>query len=321
MKIERWTARPDATEEPADAKARAGLMLRQAIVKQPLDPDTLADIRSRLPGEHHLPKRRLVLRFAIALALFLSGGGAVMSATVLRRWSPFRHVPAGAPTPTAPPVTRHRATTPPIEAPRPQTVIEPAPASSPASTRRPRDPRPTELDPPVQQAAPPAPGPSALAREAALVGAALRKLREQDDAQGALTLLDAHDGQFAAAGALADEVRTTRIEALLRLGRHPRALALLDAQSPRPTGRERELLAVRAELRADAGRCVEALADFDALLTDDGSDAVAERALYGRAACRARTGDAEGARADLRACIAGFPEGRFASRARAALER
>jgi len=50
-----------------------------------------------------------------------------------------------------------------------------------------------------------------------------------------------------------------------------------------PSGRARELLATRAELRAAAGRCREALVDFDALLTDEGrADLVAERALRPR---------------------------------------
>ena len=161
-----------------------------------------------------------------------------------------------------------------------------------------------------------------MAEEAALVGAALRKLRGQADAAGALELLDARDGRFGAAGTLAEEARTTRIEALLRLGQHGRALALLDAAAPRPTGRGRALLETRGELRADAGRCGDAVADFDSLLGDDAaSDDPAERALYGRAACRVRLGDNDAARADLDAYLSRFPGGRYEGRARAALDR
>ena len=44
-------------------------------------------------------------------------------------------------------------------------------------------------------------------------------------------------------------------------------------------------------------------------------------ALYGRAACHARLGDVEEARSDLEAYVTRFPAGRYAARARAALER
>jgi hypothetical protein len=152
------------------------------------------------------------------------------------------------------------------------------------------------------------------------VGGALRRLRERDDAAGALALLDERDARFGGAGLLGDEARSTRVEALLRLGEHARALALLDAAAPRPTGRGRALLVTRGELRAAAGRCREAVADF-ALLADGATDdEPAARALYGRAACRGRLGEGDAARADLEEYLARFPAGRDAARARAALD-
>jgi hypothetical protein len=48
----------------------------------------------------------------------------------------------------------------------------------------------------------------------------------------------------------------------------------------------RSLRLTRAELRAAAGRCAEALADYEALLTTAGRPD--ERALRGREACRKR---------------------------------
>ena len=90
-----------------------------------------------------------------------------------------------------------------------------------------------------------------------------------------------------------------------------------------PRGARASCSASRGELRADAGRCAEARADFDAVLSGDApDDGVVERALYGRAACRERAGDREGARANLEAYLARFPAGRLrADPARAALAR
>jgi hypothetical protein len=327
---ERWSARllpNERAEDVEDVEARAGLLLRRAVIKQPLSASALADIRSRLPdGGGHVSPRRLALRIGVALVLFLSGGGVVASARLLGHWSPFRRAPAAAPaaaTPTTRPARRARLTPAPTMPPTVEGLADPPPPATgpavPEVSRRPPAPRPFEA------AAAPAPATparsSAIAEEAALVGAALRKLREQGDATGALALLDEHDLRFAATGALSDEAGTTRVEALLRLGRHARALALLDARAPRPTGRGRELLATRGDLRADAGRCPEAVVDFDAVLNDDAADGIAERALYGRAACRSRLGAVDAARADLEDYVARFPSGRFAARARAALNR
>ena len=203
-----------------------------------------------------------------------------MSATMLGRWSPFR---ARAREPRLATSRRRDRQRRRAASPSPcvtRARLSPPPSLFAPASRQPRHPRarggrvasvdrsgPAATSRPARGRAPPAV--SAIAEEAALVGAALRKLREQDDAAGALALLDARDARFGAAGTLADEARTTRVEALLRLGQHGRALALLDAAAPRPSGRGRALLATRGELRADAGRCREADADFDALLADD----------------------------------------------------
>jgi hypothetical protein len=410
MKLQRWTARPQGTTK--SAADRAGALLRQAAVRQPLDASALAEIRSRLPDERRAPPRHLALRLGLAIALFLAGGGVVLSATLLTGWAPFRRAPAPA-VPASPTPARHHAAVRPatpvpaaaLEAPAAARALEPAapieasaraeaapalkpaapdeasaravernaaievparaleraaaievparaleraaaieiparaleraaaPTALPLRSRAPLaraeaaeppadDVAPPEVAAPVPAPTAPALAPSAIAEEAALVGAALRRLRESDDAAGALALLDERERRFGAAGTLGDEARTTRVEALLRLGQRGRALALLDATSPRAAGRGRAVLATRGELRADAGRCREADADFDALLADRAaSDAIAERALYGRAACRVLLGESNAARADLEAYLARFPGGRFAVRARAALDR
>jgi len=153
------------------------------------------------------------------------------------------------------------------------------------------------------------------------MAAAIHKLRAEGDPKGALALLDEHRARFAT-GALAVEEKVTRVDALLQLGRRAEALALLEPLRSPWSGRRRDLLVTRAELRSEVGRCAEALVDFGTLVSDGAhgsQDATYERALYGRASCRARRGDRAGARADLERYLATYPNGRFAADARAAL--
>jgi hypothetical protein len=335
---ERWTGRiaPEVEkgENDMSAEDRAALFLRRSIVRQPLAASALAGVRDRItPAERAQPGRRWALRVAVGIALFLSGGGVVMSATLIGGWAPFHRTkqpattrPADVDVPISrrPPRTTAAVVSPTVEAPRP------TPPSPIVPVRRVRSAQAIAPTPaPADVAPPPAPEParpSAIAEESALIGAALRRLRETDDAAGALALLDDHDARFGSTSPLADEAATIRVEALLRIGSLARALALLDKLTPRPAGRGRELLATRGELRAEAARCSEALADFEPLLAAEGKpegarDLIFERALYGRAACRARLGEHDAARADLETYLARFPAGRFAARARAALDK
>lgn len=177
---------------------------------------------------------------------------------------------------------------------------------------------PTSL-PAVAAPTPAPPAPSRLARESRLLASAITKLRQEGQPEQALTILDQHRLEFGAA-LLAPEADATRIEALLRLGRNDQALALLDGQRLSAQGLGREMLIARAELRADKGRTLAALADFDLVVSSSPrKDAIAERALYGRATCRAKSGDREGAHADFEEYIRTFPRGRFAGDARSAL--
>ena len=87
-------------------------------------------------------------------------------------------------------------------------------------------------------------------------------------------------------------------------------MRILDRLPLDSDGRGRELHVTRGELRSLAGRCVEALPDFEVVLRSAGarSDDRA-RALYGRASCRARTGDGVGAEQDRERYLKEFPEG------------
>ena len=151
---------------------------------------------------------------------------------------------------------------------------------------------------------------------------AFRALRSQRNPVAALATLDDYQRRFPA-GALRAEARLARVEALLALGRAPEALPLLMEAGADPADIEatREVRLVRAELLSQAGRCSDATHDFDALLAGEvARDAVTERALYGRAACRSRAGDHNGARRDLERYLADYPGGALRAAAVRALK-
>jgi TolA-binding protein len=190
---------------------------------------------------------------------------------------------------------------------RPVPTVRPAPTpAAPALALPP--PRPTQ------------PEPSRLARESRWLASAIAKLRQEGQPEQALAILDQHQSELGS-GALASEANATRIEALLRLGRNGQALVLLDEQRLSAQGLGREMLVARGELRAEKGRTSSAIHDFDQILSSPGRvDGITERALYGRATCRAKSSDRDGARDDFAKYLSAFPQGRFASEARAALD-
>jgi tetratricopeptide (TPR) repeat protein len=151
--------------------------------------------------------------------------------------------------------------------------------------------------------------------ELALVATAVRRLRADEDPRGALVILDEHGARFPA-GTLKREATLARVETLLALDRRDDALRVLDAAAISDLPRARAVRATRGELRAELGRCTDALKDFELLLSSDQRDDYAERALYGRAACRARGGDTTRVRADLTLYQALYPNGRFAAEVR-----
>lgn len=299
----RWSQLP---AEGASPEAKAARLVQNLPQPARLSAEALARIEAGIearlaPRPGHMP--RWVK--AVVAGVVLAGAPALMVAVM--RWTrPEAGVPppAVAPAPVAAPPP---AAAPP--APAPLEIALPAPGLAPAPSA-------------VRSARPPAPAPaepeSALAAESRLLSEALQRLRQQRDPQGALGTLDAYDGRFPA-GQLRSEARVARIEALLALGRRGEALSVLEQLSsaeldalPRAT----ELRVLQGELLGEAGRCPEALTMFDRSTAQAGRSPLQERILLGRAACRARLGDAEGSRSELRRYLDLFPDGRLAGEAR-----
>jgi hypothetical protein len=347
-------------------EARAGALLRQAIVREPMSDTQLAAVRARLRRDRApAPRGARLAQIAVGLAVMLAAGALLAAASRFLSWparepappaisanavprAPHRHARGHAASevaaPPEAPVAPAEQPVAPAEQPAP-VVSEPAPVLPAAPARAPKLARAAvshsmtraraevAADEPVAPVAPAAepvaaeqPPPSLatsrLAEESRLLALALRKLRQDNDPAGALVTLDEHARRFGAISALAAEADTARVEALLRLGRHADALVRLEGLALAPAGSSRGLLAARAELRAEQGRCAAAMIDFDRLLARAGEpDAIVERALHGRAGCRALVGDVAGARADLETYLERFPGGRFAAEARATLRR
>ena len=327
--VERWVARADED----NPEARAGALLRQAVLREPLAAQRLAAIRSRLRRDVRRPQRHWALRLAIAVGLVLSGGALTTAGQrYFHLFVPGKAAPVETPRAVGAPRTHApdrgaRAGPDALAARRGPRAL--------AARRDPRTDRQSCRSQPKLEERQNARvtarvcragrrdtgavcralnrSASPLAQESKLLSEALRKLRQDDDPRGALALLDEHDARFAT-GTLAAEATLARIEALIRTRRNGDALALLDGAAPSPSGSGRDLLIARAELRAAAGRCAAASADFDLLLKANRPlDAITERGLWGRASCRA-TADAAGARSDLEDYLTSFPGGRFAAK-------
>jgi hypothetical protein len=252
---------------------------------------------------------------------------------------PDEPMPAPAPPPQVDPVPSMQP--PPVVAPatpRAPTSAPSAPASSPPSVPAPSSPPslpapssppsvPAPSSPPSVPApssppsvpAPSSPPPtSALAVESASFQRAVRALRHDKDPKAALRAVDSYLAAWPS-GLFHAEAMVARVEALLALGRRAEARNALDRLAPSSLPRGRELSVIRGELRAEAGRCNDADRDFAVAL--DGTDELAERALVGRANCRAHSHDDARARAGLEEYLRRFPNGRFADGAHRALSR
>jgi hypothetical protein len=329
-----------------------GRMFRNAR-ELPQEDEELPSLRWRLrtSQQWRATRPRLFLKVALVLGVvFCLGGvvGAVVPAFWPRR-EPAVVSPTPAPAPTARrqkprPATALPATTalPEIGAEEPASVAqeprpvadEPTPDPAPAKHRAAvrvailKEPTPPPVPSAPEIAAPPADPaqPSRIAVEQALLGRAVKTLRDGRDARTALGLLAQHAEEFPD-GALTSEATILRIEALLTLGLKDEALSLLDRVPLASLPNRDEQLVVRGELRAAKGRWREAEEDFNDILRDRSLPAasaksrnIQERALWGRASARSRLGDQDGARTDLDLYVRHFPAGRFAGPAAALLK-
>jgi hypothetical protein len=145
--------------------------------------------------------------------------------------------------------------------------------------------------------------------EAHLLARAITELRQQGDPRAALSTLDQYAQRFPH-GVLEAESMRARLEALVQVNDLKTALSLLDGKTAFTDPLDFDLLLTRAELRASAHRCGEAVADFARVLEARASRSM-ERALYGRAVCLGRLGLDDRSRADLITYQRQFPHGSF----------
>lgn len=332
--LEPWAK--GASEDALDQQL--GAILRSVPEPEALSEVELARVQRRLRAQRTTAVRRpRVWREATLTLLALLGGGTVAvagwgtklwleelapePASVVSQAAPGASVPSERVSKRKPRVPSG-ASVPalgisqaPMDAPAPLGVVDAS-----ASTAGARNAQVSGLSPRAGEAeARGALRQGGLAEEAAALERSLVELHRNRNAAGALALLDEYRQQFPA-GELASEAAVARVDALVLLGRKAEALAVLTRLPMNHVGRGSELKLLRAELLAD-GDCVRALLDFDALLAGALSQPLAERALHGRAGCRLRIGDVDGARGDLQTYLVRYPEGRFAASARARLKR
>jgi tetratricopeptide (TPR) repeat protein len=150
--------------------------------------------------------------------------------------------------------------------------------------------------------------------------AVLHALNVDQDGQAALAALDAYQRDFPS-GTYRVEAYAARVNALILLGRRSEALSELESVSSSALRRMPhgdELFLLRAELLKERGDCATAMSTFNQVL-EEGPAGLAERALWGRAGCRAAMGELEESRNDLQQYLRLFPNGVFSKRVRAAL--
>lgn len=115
------------------------------------------------------------------------------------------------------------------------------------------------------------------------LSAAVNALRVEHSPAAALALLDRYGGELEKSS-VSHEALLLRVEAMLKLERRTEVLSLLDDAPLAGVAASRTLLLTRAELRAAAGRCPEAVTDFDLVLVQ--TQGHNKRALAGIAKCK-----------------------------------
>jgi len=325
---ERWC---DMPAQVATTEEALGAVLRRVRAATEPSDAAVARLALRIDAEARSTHRRLLWRLVAAAALIMATGGAVGAA--LHRWR-RAGVAAGGREAMVAPAPRSDEAHPSRRGGRAATAAGPA---APAAAEPPAAPAPSvapaDLAPAPSAPSRVTPGSAATARdrpsarlarsvpssEASVLDSAFRQLRASGDASAAMRSLDEYDRRFPD-GALRSEARVARAEALLMLDRRAEALRWLEELDGDGNPLTRDVLISRGELRAEDGRCPDALRDFDAVLVARASDLPGGRALYGRASCHLRAGDFPAARRDLTRYLSLHPSGPFAAAARRALE-
>ena len=311
-KVERW-AHTEAGGE-AEVEAEVAAAFRTLADEEPMDQATLAAVGRRIAQQARPGARRPLRHLPLVLAVLTCGTGAAFAQFGSRESWSLQQLFA----PRAKAAKLVAATTPSRSNDRPSpsavavlggVAVPGVPSPAPAQSL------PAEPSAPALIATRAPTPPSQLAQESEQLQRALAKLRRDHDAAATLALLDDYATRFPR-GVLSLEASVARVDALLLAGRRADALARL-AQLPLDrVGRRLELQLVRAELYAERD-CSKALLDFAAVLAAGASGGLGERALYGRATCRLRLGDAAGGDADLEAYLSRYPKGRFSDQIRA----
>ena len=312
-----------------DLDVRAAALVRQ--IPEPALPSaaTMEVVRARitlLRGPR--PRIRWGLTWALAVFALMFGVtlGAAAQSWISKRWAAPRAQPAPANLPSSPPRRAPHAHN--LSVPGPTLVEAPAVAElsisasldvpSTSVQRRPALAGQARAQHPRVKVASVSPMPFLVqptphftesASESHFIAVALKKLRQNHDARGAIDALEEYRASFPN-GRLGAEAGLIRVEALLSLGERAEALHALDGDSAIGQGpRSRELLVLRGELRASANRCSEAVSDLGKSLSASPHDAIDARALFARASCLSRLHQYEAARRDLERYQAHFPNG------------
>jgi hypothetical protein len=317
-------------ESPAGAELAAWDLLQTVDTEVGLSELSAARVLARIDAAVRQPARRhprwLMAAAAVAFSLLgiqIAAAAVIAAVPTLRQalsTAVGRRLTQGAragmarPVPPSAPQPRQLIARPATPAPR----LAPAPVPAIAQAPRPAA-RPTARS----GKSPPAVALETSSRpEVEVMTQAARQLYADHDAVAALATLEPYL-YLHPAGSLRPEMIREAVQADLELDRTPEALGLLDglaAQDFAGIPRASELRLLRGELLARNHRCSEAVSMFEQSLAAS-NPAERERALYGRAACRAELGDLAGSRADLGTYLQQFPGGRFAGEAQRALER